>query len=109
MTKVAVLALLLATGCSKPTPEKACKHVIDLSIKEVDRQLDHLTMAGGDYGVSMRGELVATKKEMQSRRTADVEKCMTRVEQSDIDTGCLMDAERLDGVLKCFGRLDPEG
>ena len=104
MTKAAVLALLLA-ACSKPTPEKACKHMLDLATKEIDRQLDSMQMAGGDMSTRMQGQLVAMKKERQSSRDADVDKCVKAIELRDVDPSCLADADRLHEATACFGKL----
>ncbi len=102
MSRAVLLALFLAGCSSKPSAEKACKHTVDLRTKELDRRLEQLSYAG-DSMVGLQGSLVAKRKELTAAREADVAKCVATVEARDLDTHCLMEAERIDHVLTCFG------
>jgi hypothetical protein len=102
MTKLSLaFALLVAAGCSKPTPEKACKHILELTMKDLDRQIENAGMAGGDMGASMQGSLTAMKKEMKEK-IGDAEACGKKLEASGVDLACILDADRIDGVAACM-------
>jgi hypothetical protein len=55
----------------------------------------------------MQGELIVKKKELQASRDADVAKCVAKVEARDLDPSCLMETDRIDQVLTCFGAKVP--
>ncbi|MBL8716115.1 MAG: hypothetical protein JNL79_08975 [Myxococcales bacterium] len=77
---VATLALVLVTGCSAPSPEKVCKHVMELAEKDGDKpsekKLDRCT------------EKLTKLKDKEPEQY----KCMAP---------CAADAKSLDGLRDC--------
>lgn len=102
MTKLAVLVALLlpATACSKSSHEKACKHMIDLASKEIDKQIAELDRL--DKNGSMKSMLVEMRAKAEEQRDSDLETCGKKMSEHDIDASCILDADDLEEAQGCL-------
>lgn len=99
MTRFAiVLALLVptATACSKSKTEKACAHMIDLARAELDKQIATI-----DDG-AMKKMLVEMKEKAEAQSDSDLATCAKKMDERDIDAGCILDADTLDEAQGCL-------
>jgi outer membrane murein-binding lipoprotein Lpp len=96
-----VTGLLFAGGCSSK-PEKACQHMIDLATSELDKEIEKLEKLDPD------GKSRQFMQQMRDRAKAstgsDLETCVTKMKEHDIDASCILGADSLDEAQRCMRR-----
>jgi hypothetical protein len=103
MTRFAILLALavpLAAGCSKSKTDKACKHMIDLATKELDKQIVEIDRLDKDG--SMKKMMVGLKEKAEAQTSSDLATCAAKMEEHDIDESCILDADTLDEAQSCL-------
>ena len=102
MKKLAVLALLLplAVGCSKSKPEKACHHLMDLATEELEKEIAKIEkLDGGELSKKMAGEL---REQAKASSSSDIDICVRKMEEMNVDTSCVLDADSIDEATSCL-------
>jgi hypothetical protein len=96
-----VTGLLFAGGCSNK-PEKACKHMIDLAMTELDQQIAKLDKLDPD-GKSK--QLIEGMRDRAKAKTqSDLDTCVSKMKEHDVDASCILAADSLDEAQKCMRR-----
>ena len=97
---VFVVLVLVAAGCSKKAEhEKACNHMIDLAVKDIDENIEKVKSS--EVGADMAKSLEDMKDKAVAKRDSDLATCVSKIGEHDINTDCILKADKLDDLQSC--------
>lgn len=98
MRTTIMLVLALAAGCAKKADYKAaCEHLIELGKADIEANIAKLGPEMADVGEKLRAQAAATAQ-------SDLETCVRKSEERNVDTRCILDAKTIDEASLCLRR-----
>jgi hypothetical protein len=93
------IALSFALGCSKSKGDytKACEHLLELAHKDLEASLASMPE-------DMREKMADLKDKAEAQRGSDLATCVAKSEEHDVDTSCILKADKLDDAQGCLAR-----